>query len=349
MTRRSAMFGVTMDLRHARYTARCLMELFDRIFKVHQILVNARHPVSRARLQDALECSPVTVKRVIGRMRDYLRAPIQYDRSHNGYFYALEQGDTFELPGLWLNASELHALLACDRLLSDVQPGLLTEQLTPLKERIDSILSKAGTPGRDWIDRVRILHMGGRIVEPHPFESVASALVRRRRLSISYHGRSRDAVTHRTISPQRLVHYRDNWYVDAWCHDARGLRTFSLDRIHSVRAVDLRARIVAARTLDAHLATAYGIFSGKPKYTAVLQFTAARARWVADEQWHPAQQGRYLEDGSYELRLPYGDPRELIMDILKYGDEVEVRFPASLRAMTINKLAAALSNYRKDR
>ena len=22
----------------------------------------------------------------------------------------------------------------------------------------------------------------------------------------------------RVVSPQRLVHYRDNWYLDAWCH-----------------------------------------------------------------------------------------------------------------------------------
>lgn len=296
-------------------------------------------------MQEVLECSPVTVKRVIGRMRDYLRAPIEYDRSRNGYFYAQKEGDTFELPGLWLNASELHALLACERLLSNVQPGLLTEQLSPLRERIDSILSAAGPPGRDWIERVRILHMGGRVVDPHPFETVASALVRRRQLALSYHGRTRDAVTERTVSPQRLVHYRDNWYLDAWCHDARGLRTFSLDRIRSLHEVNRRARDVTKRKLDEHLATGYGIFAGKPKRTAVLHFTAARARWVADEQWHPEQQGRFLEDATYELRLPYSDPRELIMDILKYGPDVEVVSPERLRNLVRERLETALERY----
>jgi hypothetical protein len=32
----------------------------------------------------------------------------------------------------------------------------------------------------------------------------------------------------------------------------------------------------------------------------------------ADEQWHPQQAGRFLEDGRYELKVPYSDPRELI-------------------------------------
>ena len=52
--------------------------------------------------------------------------------------------------------------------------------------------------------------------------AVAGALMRRR-LAIAYHGRERDATTVRKVSPQRLTHYRDNWYLDAWCHSRRGL------------------------------------------------------------------------------------------------------------------------------
>jgi proteasome accessory factor C len=68
---------------------------------------------------------------------------------------------------------------------------------------------------------------------------------------------------------------------------------------------------------------------------------------VADEHWHPQQQSLVLEDGSYELRIPYSDPRELIMDILKHGAEVEVIEPASLRQQLQQQLQQALRQYEK--
>jgi predicted DNA-binding transcriptional regulator YafY len=66
---------------------------------------------------------------------------------------------------------------------------------------------------------------------------------------------------------------------------------------------------------------------------------------VAQERWHSAQQGRFLEDGRYELRVPYRDPRELIMDILKYGADVEVVAPEGLRQAVTAELREALARY----
>lgn len=70
-----------------------------------------------------------------------------------------------------------------------------------------------------------------------------------------------------------------------------------------------------------------------------------QSRWVADEQWHPQQAGRFLEDGRYELRVPYSDPRELVMDILKHGPDVEVMAPSELRAAVADRLRAASGQY----
>jgi predicted DNA-binding transcriptional regulator YafY len=102
-------------------------------------------------------------------------------------------------------------------------------------------------------------------------------------------------------------------------------------------------------TLNRTLADSYGIFAGTPVATAVLVFNAKRARWVADEQWHPRQQNRWLEDGRYELRVPYSDDRELVMDILKYGADVEVVAPAALRGRIESMLEAAAMLYRRGK
>lgn len=100
--------------------------------------------------------------------------------------------------------------------------------------------------------------------------------------------------------------------------------------------------------LNAHLAGSYGIFSGAPKGWATIRFSAKAARWVADEHWHSQQQGRFLPDGRYELKLPYSVPRELLMDVLHYGADAEIVEPKALREQLRAHLQLALSNYGAD-
>jgi predicted DNA-binding transcriptional regulator YafY len=106
-----------------------------------------------------------------------------------------------------------------------------------------------------------------------------------------------------------------------------------------------RACDVPEEELDSHYASAYGIFGGKADKTAVLRFSPERARWVADEQWHPKQEGKRESDGSYELRIPYGDPRELVMEILRHGRHVKVIAPDSLVEELKAQLRDALGQY----
>lgn len=328
------------------------MDRLQRIYKLHRAVSSRRHPVSCQTLQDELECSRATVNRIIQEMRLYFNAPIEYDRSRNGYHYALSDGKTFELPGLWFSETELYALLTTQQLLAHVQPGLLDTQLKPVKERIEQILA-AGNLGNSHLGseeiskRVRILRMSGRNVALECFQTVAGALLQRNSLHINYHGRGNDETSQREISPQRLIHYRDNWYLDAWCHTRNALRSFAVERITAAKALPQRCRDIPEKQLDAHYASSYGIFAGKPKHTAVLRFTPERARWVADEHWHPQQQSRVLEDGSYELRIPYSDPRELVMDILKHGAEVEVLAPQALRNEVASQLKRGAERYLK--
>lgn len=325
------------------------MDRLRRIYQLHKLLASRRLPVSHRVLQEKLECSRATVNRIIQEMRDFLDAPIVYDREANGYRYDHQGEHPYELPGLWFNASELYALLTVQKLLATAQPGFLDSLLSPLKNRIERILENEHLGAGEVARRVRILRMAGRSVGGEYFQSVAGALLRRRRIEILYHGRERDTETDRVVSPQRLVHYRDNWYLDAWCHQVEGLRSFALERIRIARPLDQPALEMPDEDLNAYFAQSYGIFAGKQVATAVLRFTPERARWVAEEEWHPRQDGRFLEDGGYELKLPYADARELLMDVLKYGPDVEVIAPQELRAKVADRLDQAARRYRGTR
>ncbi len=83
--------------------------------------------------------------------------------------------------------------------------------------------------------------------------------------------------------------------------------------------------------LTGHYDSAYGIFSGPAENTAILKFTPEMSRWIAEEQWHPDQKGFYDDEGAWTLELPFSSARELVMDILRYGPEVEVKSPDFLR------------------
>ncbi|MCM2336095.1 MAG: YafY family transcriptional regulator [Pseudomonas sp.] len=320
------------------------MERIERIHALHRILTAARYPVTVQRLQEDLECSRATVYRDLAYLRDYLMAPV-VGNGEAGFRYDTSEGDRFELPGLWLSSEELHSLLAAQQLLMRSGGGVLSNALAPLQQRIEKLLDEHAGGRRLPVERVRVVPHRTRKLDETVFRTVATAVLDRKRLAFDYRARSTDEHTRRNVAPQRLTHYRDNWYLDAWDLDREGLRSFSVDRMTAARMLDETARDLPDEELDRHLASSYGIFSGTPKGWATIVFSAKAARWVADEHWHSQQQGRFLPDGRYELKLPYSAGRELLMDVLHYGADAEVVEPPSLREQARSLLSLALSQY----
>jgi Predicted transcriptional regulator len=320
------------------------MSKLDELYRLHRLLDGRRTGLPRAALIGEHGFARATLARYIAHLRDALGAPLICDE--NGYRYASIDG-RYPLPGLWFSAEELLALVTLKHLLGSLAPGLLDDHLRPLQARIDQLLQSRQLGAGEAAARIRLLGMAARPKSPRHFQSVASAVLQRKRLKIDYYVRERDQLTTREISPQRLVHYRDNWYLDAWCHERKALRVFAVECIRSADALEKRTRTVPESRLNRELASAYGIFAGRPVAIAVLRLTAYRARWVADEAWHPEQQSRWLDDGRYELRVPYSSDKELVMDILKYGADVEVIAPETLRDAVKKALDAAASQYRR--
>jgi predicted DNA-binding transcriptional regulator YafY len=323
------------------------MDRTERFYKIDRLLKGAR-AVPKQRFLDELEISPATFKRDLEYLRDRLDAPIVYDRSAGGYRYDTSDPEAahWQLPGLWFTDEEFRALLTVEHLLESIQPGLLGPQIEPLRDKIRQILGRGDHSAEEVIRRIRVLPMASRRLDEGRFRSIAAGLLSRRRLGLSHFRRQSGETLERVVSPQRLVHYRDNWYLDAWCHLRGGLRVFSVDAVAAVRVLDEDAKSVGDGVLDRELAPGYGIFAGSETRTAVLRFSPFRARWVSRETWHPEQRGRFEKDGSWRLEVPYSNPTELVMDILKYGGDVEVLKPASLRTQVRATLAAALENYR---
>ena len=315
------------------------MERSERFHLIDQML-NNKDWVSRQQFLDTLEISAATFKRDLEYLRDRLGAPIIWDRGLRGYRYqrSSSAASPFQLPGLWFNTAEMQALLTMNAWLENLQAGMLYDHIKPLQARIRGLLDQSDHSVDEITRRIRILTQPRKPAHQDFFSPISQALLARKRLSIRHFNRQSDVSTEREISPQRLTFYRDNWYLDSWCHRRKAIRSFAIDALEQLSILPEHALEVEDTKLDKELASGYGIFSGAKTRIAELRFSPQRARWVAQEQWHPEQKSRFDADGYYYLEFPYSQQPELLMDILKHAADVEVLRPKALRARVMENL-----------
>ena len=310
----------------------------------YKALFEAKRLVTRADMMEVAEVSLATFKRDIAKLRDQMGMPILFDKDRAGSYLDRNNLST-EMPGLWFNPEELVALLTIQRLIEQLEPGLVGLKLRPLQKKLTDLLEAKGLGEAEIAKRVRMTFAGKRQLELKAFEQVALATISRKQIKVTHLNRERAERVERTISPQELVHYRDNWYIDAWCHLRNGIRSFGLDAIEDVQILESAAKEVDTAELRRITQGSYGIFAGQATAWAVLRFTKHRAQWVEGEQWHPEQLATREPDGSYLLKVPYSDDRELLGDILRFGADVQVLEPKELRAKVQKTLLEAVGKY----
>jgi len=213
------------------------MSQTERYYKIDQLLSD-RKVVSFTTLMEDLGISWATLKRDLAYLRDRLNAPIIHDRDAGGYRFdhlTPRVGGQYELPGRWFSAEEIHALLTMQHLLVNLDTGgMLGPHIRPLLSRLTALLGSADNPVEEIVRRIHIETVGAREFPLDNFQAVGSALLRRKRLMIDYCSKGKGELTQREVSPQRLVLYRNNGYLDVWCHVRNDLRSFTLGRQRTV-------------------------------------------------------------------------------------------------------------------
>jgi len=319
------------------------MSEIDRLYS-YRTLLTGRRAVPRDEILNKLEISPATFKRDLAKLRDRLNIPVVFDRDLSGY--RLDTTDARqELPGLWFSQDEVLALLTIQNMLEQLEPGLLGPKLKPLQKRLDEMFTGQGMNAETLSQRVRLVHAGKRNLKLKCFEQIAHSTLHRKQINIHHFNRQTGKTVERTISPQQLVHYRDNWYVDAWCHLRKEVRSFAVDAITDCEQLTQDAKELDSEQLRKSMQSGYGIFGGAVKGWAKLKFTPERARWVKHEEWHQDQKGHEEPDGSYVLEIPYSDEREILGDILRYGPDVEVLSPSALRTSVLTAIGKMKVRY----
>lgn len=314
------------------------MNKLNQMTRCHRILDARRTFISTRDLAERLECTERTAKRYIEDLQSFWDAPIEHS-PRQGWRYDPTTRDKWQVPGMWMTREETQSLLLLLDILNRFGNGLLDDELRAVRGHVDRLLERRGVSRKELERKIRIVPVGQRALPDHRLHHVLNALVDGKRLEIRYRNFAQKP-TRRVVSPLRLMYYRDNWYMDAWCHWRDALRTFSLARIEHSNADNEAAITVDDEVLDAHVKSTYGVFSGEASQTATLRFLPRIAKEIAIQHWHPQQEGRWQKQ-DYVLKIPYSDPTELLQDIFRYMPDVVVEGPESLRELVIGRLEEA--------
>lgn len=310
------------------------MSVLERVFYFHREILKGNYPNSRT-LAEHFEMSPATSKRDINYLRDRLCAPLAFDSKKNGFYY--EEG--FHLP--FEESPRIIFLLAMLNKLAD-EAGLgELQEVRQLEQRLSTMISPDyGTV----IDSLHCLWIEIESIDHRIFEIIIEAVVKKQLLTLQY-GSIGGKPTTRTVAPLQIINYQGRWYFYAFCCMRQENRLFHIGRVQSAELTN--QDIPADISLDPKvIGLSFGIFQGKPRYTAEILFTSIAAELVKNQRWHKDQEIKLVDEGLL-LRLPVSDDRELTMKILQYGAMARVLSPPELIKRLQEEIIAMADNYQK--
>jgi predicted DNA-binding transcriptional regulator YafY len=298
-------------------------------------------------LQDQLQATRSTVYRLRRELEHLFQITIVYDRNTGGFHIDADelQRRSEPVPGLFFSTDELIALASFEQITRSIHSGLLTSVLSPVHTKLQELMRAQKLPQDTWQQRIKITPIRNRFIDQTVFKLVVHGVISRKRITLTYPTTAASDRQTRTVSPQTLIRYKDNWYLDGWCHLRNGLRTFALSRIEAVTLLTTKAREISAKQLKAHYEQGYGIFDGRAVHTATIRFSGSAASSAASEQWHPQQKVVEQSAEAVVLSIPYSQPHELIKDVLACGECAEVLEPQELRDAVRRRVGGMMGVY----
>lgn len=295
-----------------------------------------------------------TALRDIDFLRDQLGAPIDFDKRLNTYHYT-ERG--YFLPAVYMQEKDVAAFYIADKILKQYESA---PYYRDLKYAFDKLLMYVPEPlTRDAAATIFAFEQPpSSPVEHEHFQALRRAAEARYSVRITYRAHSKRETTERIVNPYTLVNHHGDWYLIAYCHTRKDIRTFALSRILALTSVDSerdveKFEIPDGFSIDAYLNESFELNRENRDYRIELKFTPYQAQWIRERTWHTSQTLRELPDGSLILSFTVRGLGDVKRWTLKYGAEVEVLAPKELRdavADEVKKLAAvyAETQHRSD-
>ena len=165
-------------------------------------------------------------------------------------------------------------------------------------------------------------------------------------ITLTYNKNWVNQFTERTLLPLLLKEFRGRWYVVAKRMDTDTVRIYSLDRV--VGFIIQEQQATPPANLGNYFYYSFGIYvkTDPNPQEVVLKFSPDAGRYVKDAVLHHSQQ--VMEDSAeaFVIKLYLSITFDFVMEILGYGELVEVISPPELRAQVSDRLKKAEEKYK---
>lgn len=317
----------------------------ERIHRIHQAIQSGTYP-SADSLALELEVSAKSIYRDLDFMRDRLELPLAYDAKHRGFRYT-EEVSSF--PVLQITEGELIALLIAEKALQQYRGTIFEKPLVSAFQKMAASLPETiSLHLEDWGETISFRTSVEPILDLKTFDTLAKATAQRQQLLLTYRKPARQDAEPRKVDPYHLANINGEWFLFAYCHLRKDIRTFAPARIQAIVVTGETFERPQDFSLSQRLRDSFGVHSGKGEYQIRLHCDETVAAYIREKKWHPSQQLRELPDGSLELQLKLSSLTEIKRWVLGWGGSVSVMEPAELSAGVAAAAERVLRNAASD-
>ena len=296
-----------------------------------------RHPrkIGTAALVERLErAGYLTTQRTI--QRDLVKLsevlPLLADNSKpQGWSWQAEVAQ-LDLPALEPQAALVFHL--AEKYLKSVLPASTIDYLSPWFKTAEGVLDSQGNGLSAWRDKVRVLPPGQPlhppVMDPEIQVTVTQALLREKRLSVTYHPRGDKGEKSYEVNPLGLVVRDHVLYLVCTMWDYQDIRQLVLHRIRSAELLDLSATPVKDFNIDKYIEEGefgYPIERGKKKIKLVADFDRRAARTFIERPLDLNQKVENIDENTVRLTAEVYDTRELRSWLFGFGHTVTISEP----------------------
>src|SRR5580704_2192873 len=299
----------------------------ERMLRIHQAVQSGKFP-NASTLAAEIEVASKTIHRDIEFMRDRMNLPIQYSGTQNGYFYT-EEVNAF--PTMQITEGELFALVVAEKALQQYRGTSFEKPLLSAIKKMEQALPDTISLNLADIEQtISFRTRAEQILDLKIFDALAKAAARRQQIELAYRKPGQTKPESRIVDPYHLANINGEWYLFAFDHARKDIRTFAPARIKSVKPTGKTFARPQKFSLEKRLRDSFGVHSGEGKFEVVIRFASRAADYIREKKWHESQSLRKFKNGSVELKMNLSSLGEVERWVLSWGGDARVLQPAEL-------------------
>ncbi|MEW6624173.1 MAG: WYL domain-containing protein, partial [Bacillota bacterium] len=174
---------------------------------------------------------------------------------------------------------------------------------------------------------------------------LVEALINNITVYCTYDSASSGRIHERNLDPYYLITRAGNYYLIAYCHHHKEIRTYRLSRFKKIVLTAKNFSLPRNFDIDDYLSDMWQIFDEDESITFRVRFAKTIARYVREEIYYANPTITDLPDGDLLLEVTVKSGSEFLRWLMKYGTEAEILSPKKYRQKMKQEIEAMLALY----